>query len=303
MRIFGSEKISMIMEKLGMKEGESIQHPMISKSIEGAQKKVEAFHFEIRKHLLDYDNVMNQQRNVVYSLRKDIISGEATDDIINETIENVLDNLVEVYVNATDKPDFEEFKKDIENIFGIDFTFSDDRKEMQNDLKRLREMINASLEEKRDQFGGYFAEVVRFLYINILDSKWKENLLQMDYLRDSVGLRGYGQKDHLNEYKRESYNLFVEMMNKINSDVVKFLFHLRVETESDVQEASKKEKIQTKEEHRDIFGGEQKEEKKKPVTRDMPKVGRNDPCPCGSGLKFKKCHGRSESGEEDDTDV
>jgi len=303
MRIFGSEKISNIMQKLGMKEGESIQHPIISKSIEGAQKKVEAFHFEIRKHLLDYDNVMNQQRNVVYSLRTDIITGEATDSIITETIENVVDNMIEVYVNATDKPDFEEFTKDIEDTFDIEFVFSEDKKELPNDITRLKAAIDAKLEEKRDQFGGYFAEVTRFLYINILDSKWKENLHQMDYLRDSVGLRGYGQKDPLNEYKREAFNLFLEMMNKVNSDVVKFLFHVAVQTESDVQEASKREKVQTKEEHKDIFNEQKHENKKKPITRNMPKVGRNDLCPCGSGKKYKKCHGASEDTGEDDSEA
>ncbi|ADD69550.1 preprotein translocase, SecA subunit [Denitrovibrio acetiphilus DSM 12809] len=298
MRIFGSEKISSIMEKLGMKEGESIEHPIISKSIEGAQKKVEGFHFEIRKHLLDYDNVMNQQRNVIYSLRKDIITGEATDAIITETIDNVLNNMVEVYVNATDKPDFDEFEKDIEETFGISFRFSEDRKEMQRDLNQLDKLIEDRVEERRDQFGGYFEEVIRFLYINILDNRWKENLLQMDYLRDSVGLRGYGQKDPLNEYKREAFNLFVEMMNKINYEVVKFLFHVQVQAESDVQAAQQREKLQTTEEHKDIFAEEKKEQKKKPITRDYPKVGRNDPCPCGSGKKYKKCHGQAEDGND-----
>ncbi|PLX70659.1 MAG: preprotein translocase subunit SecA [Denitrovibrio sp.] len=303
MRIFGSEKISKIMERLGMKEGESIQHNMISKSIEGAQKKVEGFHFEIRKHLLDYDNIMNQQRNVVYTLRKDVISGENTDLILTETIDNVIDTMVEVYVNATDKPDIEALEKDIFDTFDVEFKFSEDRKEMQNDLEKLRGKISEKLQEKRDQFGGYFADVVKFLFINILDTKWKENLLQMDYLRDSVGLRGYGQKDPLNEYKREAFNLFVEMMNNINADVTKFLFHVQVQAESDVQEASKREKVQTTEEHKDIFGEDKKQDKKKPVTRDMPKVGRNDPCPCGSGLKFKKCHGRQAEGADAEEDV
>jgi len=304
MRIFGSEKISSIMEKLGMKEGESIQHPIISKSIEGAQKKVEGFHFEIRKHLLDYDNVMNQQRNVVYSLRKDVIAGDANEQIIQETIDGVIDNMVEVFINATEKPDFAEFENEIEQIFDIEFKFNEDRKELQNDLKTLNELVNKKLEEKRDQFGGYFAEVVRFLYINILDTKWKENLHQMDYLRDSVGLRGYGQKDPLNEYKREAYNLFLEMLNKVNSDVVKFLFHVQVQEESDVEQASKREKVQTTEEHKDIFGDDQQQEaKKKPVTRNMPKVGRNDPCPCGSGKKFKKCHGVQEEASATEEEI
>jgi len=303
MRIFGSEKISGIMTRLGMQEGESIQHPIITKSIEGAQKKVESFHFEIRKHLLDYDNVMNQQRNVVYSLRKDLLNGDAMEEIITETIDTVIDNMLEVYINATEKPDFDEFQADIELSFGIEFEFSEDRKELQNDIARLKEVVFAKLDERKDQFGDYYEDVIKFLFINVLDAKWKENLLQMDYLRDSVGLRGYGQKDPLNEYKREAYNLFVEMMNKINSDVVKFLFHVQVQEESDVEEASKREKVQTTEEHKDIFGNDpNQEEKKKPVKRSMPKVGRNDPCPCGSGLKYKKCHGRSEETAEAETE-
>jgi preprotein translocase subunit SecA len=296
MRIFGSEKISSIMQKLGMKEGESIEHPIITKSIEGAQKKIEGFHFEIRKHLLDYDNVMNQQRNVVYTLRRDIIAGEATDSIVTETIENVIDSMVEGYVNLAEKPDFESFEKEITQIFDIEFKFSEDRKELNNDLDKLKKEISVKLDERREQFGSYFAEVARFLYINILDTKWKENLLQMDYLRDSVGLRGYGQKDPLNEYKREAYNLFLEMMNKINTEVATFLFHVEVETEASVEQASKKEKVQTTEERRDIFQEEdQDREKKAPVKRDAPKVGRNDPCPCGSGKKFKKCCGAADN--------
>jgi preprotein translocase subunit SecA len=284
------------MQKLGMKEGESIEHPIITKSIEGAQKKIEGFHFEIRKHLLDYDNVMNQQRNVVYTLRRDIIAGEATDSIVTETIENVIDSMVEGYVNLAEKPDFESFEKEITQIFDIEFKFSEDRKELNNDLDKLKKEISVKLDERREQFGSYFAEVARFLYINILDTKWKENLLQMDYLRDSVGLRGYGQKDPLNEYKREAYNLFLEMMNKINTEVATFLFHVEVETEASVEQASKKEKVQTTEERRDIFQEEdQDREKKAPVKRDAPKVGRNDPCPCGSGKKFKKCCGAADN--------
>lgn len=305
MRIFGSEKIAAIMQKLGMKEGEHIEHPMISKSIEGAQKKVEAFHFEIRKHLLDYDNVMNQQRNVIYTLRKDILAGEEAEAIISETIDNVVDNMHEVYVNAIDKPDLEEFEKDVELTFGIEFKFSEDRKELPADIDKLKKEVFTKLESRKDQFGGYYEDVIKFLFISVLDTRWKENLLQMDYLRDSVGLRGYGQKDPLNEYKREAYNLFVEMMNKINSEVCAFLFHVQVQEESDVAEAQKRDKVETTEEHKDIFAEEKEEAKKKPVKRDMPKVGRNDPCPCGSGKKYKKCHGAEQAQQsqaENDTE-
>jgi preprotein translocase subunit SecA len=303
MRIFGSEKISSIMQKLGMKEGESIEHPIITRSIEGAQKKVEAFHFEIRKHLLDYDNVMNQQRNVVYSLRKDIISGNASDEIVAETIINVIDAMVEAHVNAADKPDYEAFEKEIFEIFDIEFKFADDRRQLHNELERLKGLVNAKLEQKKQEFGGFFADVARFLYTSILDSKWKENLLYMDHLRDSVGLRGYGQKDPLNEYKREAYNLFISMMNKINSEVIRVLFHVEMNQKSDIEEAEQsQERVQTREEQRDIFAEkpQQSEEKRAPIKREYPKVGRNDLCPCGSGKKYKKCHGANEPDANED---
>jgi len=304
MRIFGSEKIAGIMQKLGMKEGESIEHPIISRSIEGAQKKVEAYHFEIRKHLLDYDNVMNQQRNVIYTLRKDIIAGEALDEIISETIDNVIDTMTETYVSAAEKPDYEAFEKEIYEIFDIEFRFDEDRKNFHNELVRLKELAAGKLAAKKESFGDFFPEVVRFLFTTILDNKWKENLLQMDHLRDSVGLRGYGQKDPLNEYKREAYNLFVGMMNKVNNEVVRVLLHVELNRQSDIQEAEQKqERVQTREEQRDIFAEQprqQSEEKRSPIKREYPKVGRNDPCPCGSGKKYKKCHGINETDADED---
>ncbi|WP_303849735.1 preprotein translocase subunit SecA [Seleniivibrio woodruffii] len=303
MRIFGSEKIASIMQKLGMKEGESIEHPIITRSIEGAQKKVEAFHFEIRKHLLDYDNVMNQQRNVIYTLRRDIISGGASDEIVAETIDNVIDAMVEAHVNAAEKPDYEAFEKEISEVFDIEFSFAEDRRQLHSEVDRLKTLVNARLEQKKQEFGGFFADVARFLYTSILDSKWKENLLHMDHLRDSVGLRGYGQKDPLNEYKREAYNLFITMMNKVNSEVIRVLFHVEMNKQSDIEEAEQKqERVQTKEEQRDIFAEkpQQQEDKRTPIKREFPKVGRNDLCPCGSGKKYKKCHGANEPDANED---
>ncbi len=304
MRIFGSEKIASIMQRLGMKEGESIEHPIITRSIEGAQKKVEAFHFEIRKHLLDYDNVMNQQRNVIYTLRRDIIAGGASDEIIAETIDNVIDAMIETYINAAEKPDYEALEKEIVEVFDIEFTFAEDRRQLHTEIERLKSLVNARLEQKKQEFGGFFADVARFLYTSILDSKWKENLLHMDHLRDSVGLRGYGQKDPLNEYKREAYNLFITMMNKVNSEVIRVLFHVEMNKQSDIEEAEQnQERVQTKEEQRDIFAEkpqQQQEEKRTPIKREFPKVGRNDLCPCGSGKKYKKCHGANEPDANED---
>ncbi|BAI79558.1 preprotein translocase, subunit A [Deferribacter desulfuricans SSM1] len=295
LRIFGSDKISAIMNKLGMKEGEPIEHPLISRAIENAQKKVEAMHFEIRKHLLEYDNVMNQQRQVVYTLRRTILEGKDLDDIVNEHIENVLDGLIKEFIDAPDDPDFESFAKSIEKIFDIkiDLTDRQSKKDIDEDKKVILQKINEKIEMKKNEIGEHYYGFVRFLLINILDNRWKEHLLNMDYLRDSVGLRGYGQKDPLIEYKRESYNLFMDMMNRISFEFVEFLSHVQVERDEELE--LKQEEKNIKEERRDIFSDEQpKEEKKKPIKRATPKVGRNDPCPCGSGKKYKKCCGANQ---------
>lgn len=294
LRIFGSEKISYIMNKLGIEEGESIEHPMITRAIENAQKKVEGMHFEIRKHLLEYDDVMNQQRQIIYSLRKEILEGKDIESILLENIENVVGSLFERYVNS-EIIDPEGLNGEIRKIFDLDFSVdniddknaSDYREDL---LKRARE----KLEHKKEEFGEHFTGFARFLMMNVLDTKWKDHLLSMDYLRDSVGLRGYGQKDPLIEYKKESYNLFVGMMESISFETVEYMMRVQVKIDEDVQLKEKERK--TKEERRDIFSENREEggEKRQPVKRSQPKVGRNDPCPCGSGKKYKKCCGANE---------
>jgi len=297
LRIFGSEKIAFIMDKLGMQEGEPIEHSLITKSIENAQKKVEAMHFEIRKHLLEYDNVMNQQRNVIYSLRKDILHGEDIENILKENIENVIDGLFEDYVIAPDIIDEDSLKKHVEEIFGIEFSFDGiSKKNSETYSSSLKEKVFEKFQNKKEELGGHFTGFSRFLMMNILDSKWKEHLLNMDHLRDSVGLRGYGQKDPLIEYKKESYTLFVNMLNKINLETVRFLFHVQIKIEDQEELELKKKETELKEERRDIFGNSNEEsDRKSPVRRNTPKVGRNDPCPCGSGKKYKKCCGVNEN--------
>ncbi|MGA1862477.1 preprotein translocase subunit SecA [Deferribacter thermophilus] len=295
LRIFGSEKISAIMNKLGMKEGEPIEHPLISRAIENAQKKVEAMHFEIRKHLLEYDNVMNQQRQVVYTLRRTILEGKDLDEIVSEHIENVIDTLISDFIDAPDHPDFESFSKKLEQILDIQIDLSGNysKKDIDEIKKQIIDSVNEKINAKKEEIGEHYYGFVRFLLLNILDNRWKEHLLNMDYLRDSVGLRGYGQKDPLIEYKRESYNLFTDMMNRISFEFVEFLIHVKVEKEEELD--LKQENKNIKEERRDIFSdSEQQEEKKKPIRRVNPKVGRNDPCPCGSGKKYKKCCGMNE---------
>ena len=291
LRIFGSDRISSIMGRLGMKEGEPIEHPLISKAIEGAQKKVEAMHFEIRKHLLEYDNVANQQRQIIYSLRRNILEEKNLEELLNEMINNVLSHLLNIYVNDLHEADTTSLKAEIARIFGIEVDLEGiNNKNIEAYKEKIHININDCLNAKKTMFAEHYNDFLRFLMINVLDSKWKDHLLSMDYLRDSVGLRGYGQKDPLIEYKKEAYNLFVELITKIHREIVEFLFHVEVKEHADVRLEEKKRTY--KEEKRDVFassGGE--EEKKKPVKRTMPKVGRNDLCPCGSGKKYKKCCG------------
>jgi preprotein translocase subunit SecA len=290
LRIFGSEKIAFIMNKLGMKDGEPIEHNMITKAIENAQKKVEGMHFEIRKHLLDYDNIMNQQRNVIYNLRRDILEGTDVERILEESIENVLANLIDTYIENAEEIDPEGLKKEIKNIFDVDVDVTGiGKKGSEPYYEKFLGQIKEKLEEKKAQFGDHFKEFLRFIMINVLDNRWKEHLLNMDHLRDSVGLRGYGQKDPLNEYKREAYELFVEVMERINFETMEIVFHVQVANDEDI--ALEEKQIETTEERRDYFSEEEKTEKKKPIKRNTPKVGRNDPCPCGSGKKYKKCCG------------
>ena len=291
LRIFGSDKISGIMGRLGMKEGEPIEHPLISRAIEGAQKKVEAMHFEIRKHLLEYDNVANQQRQIIYSLRRNILEEKNLEDLLNEMINNVLSQLFSIYVNDLHEADAASLKAEFARIFSIEVDIEGiNNKNIETYKEKIRSNIDDCLNIKKSMFAEHYNDFLRFLMINILDTKWKDHLLSMDYLRDSVGLRGYGQKDPLIEYKKEAYNLFVELISKIHREIVEFLFHVEVKEHADVRLEEKKRTY--KEEKRDVFASSSgEEEKKRPVKRNTPKVGRNDLCPCGSGKKYKKCCG------------
>lgn len=290
LRIFGSEKIAFIMEKLGMAEGEPIEHNMISKAIENAQKKVEGMHFEVRKHLLDYDNIMNQQRNVIYSLRRDILQGTDLETILNENIANVTDSLLNKYVEHAAEVDSKGLEKEIMHIFDIELDMTGiERKNTEPYYQKISEAVQAKLDAKKEKFADHFTDFLKYIMINILDNRWKEHLLSMDHLRDSVGLRGYGQKDPLNEYKREAFQLFVDVMDRINFETMEFIFHVQITTGEEI--AMEERQQTTIEEQRDVFNNEEKQVKKKPIKRIAPKVGRNDPCPCGSGKKFKKCCG------------
>ncbi|HVN96018.1 MAG TPA: preprotein translocase subunit SecA [Syntrophorhabdaceae bacterium] len=288
MRIFGSDKVSPILAKLGMDEDMPIEHPFISKAIENAQTRVEGHNFEIRKYLLEYDNVMNKQRETVYGMRREIMKEQSVKDRISDMVEDLCEDIV--FECAPEKVYPEEWDlASLKNRVYETFFFHIDLESMHvKDMTReglfdsVLQAAKTFYENKEKQFGeGELRPVERFLVLNSLDTFWKEHLLALDHLKEGIGLRGYAQKDPLREYQRESFELFLDMLERVKYDTVRKLYA--------VQPA--KEEIEYKEPVMSFnLGGDgslsgQQEKKGK-------KVGRNDPCPCGSGKKYKRCCGR-----------
>ncbi|SDK39831.1 preprotein translocase subunit SecA [Maridesulfovibrio ferrireducens] len=290
MRLFGSERIAGIMDKLGMQEGEPIENKMVSKAIENSQKRVEGHNFEIRKQLLDYDNVMNQQREVIYSLRREVMNSEDMDDMIFEFVEELLDESYFPVAEAKGKPLDEEtiemVRMGLDEVFG--FNRKVEFKEGVPEREQAEEWIKDILGELKSNAEDHYNEIQRYFMLESLDRNWKDHLLNMDHLREGIGLRGYGQKDPKHEYKREGFDLFRDMLERIKENTVKALCHLRIEAE--VRDEEFQHKDQKGLEYSDKEEGEPK--KKQPVRRSEPKVGRNENCPCGSGKKYKKCCGK-----------
>jgi len=295
MRIFASERVSNLMLKLGMEEGVPIEHNMVTKSIENAQKKVEAHNFEIRKQLLEYDDVMNKQREIIYAHRGGVLTGESLEEDVKDWVEDVVDALIsthcpeEEYAEAWDLKGLCEI---VQGQFGTEVVKVEEIQDMGRDglreelLERMRTLFEQKQQERDQQIGPDVRhQLERALVLQVIDHHWKEHLLGMDQLRDGIGLRGYGQKDPLAEYKREGYDMFSGMMDLIKSDALERLFKVQVvqgERPEEVEEASKPKQIT-------LNRGEGAAPKT--VQRAEEKVGRNDPCPCGSGKKYKKCHG------------
>ncbi len=289
MRIFGSERIQGLMGKIGMEEGEPIEANIISKLIENAQSKVEGHNFDIRKHLLEYDDVMNQQRDVIYAQRRNILSGENLRDEIFSMIEDIISGLVDSYTDEKTYPeewDLKALNEKAFDIFGRRFSL-----EGVDDLTQegLREKLVLEAQDYYQAKVGEFGEQVmsdleRFILIQAVDNQWKDHLLSMDHLKEGIGLRGYGQRDPLREYQKEGYEIFMDMVERIKSEAVSYLFRIRLQREEDLQEVAPKEREM-------YFSRGEDDVKAEPVKRKDKKVGRNDPCPCGSGKKYKKCCG------------
>ncbi len=314
LRIFGSDRISGIMEKLGMENGQPIEHNMVSKAVANAQKKVEAHNFDIRKHLLEYDDVMNRQREVFYELRRDIISGENQKEILLEMAEEIVEGILEDIAHEKLYPeewDIAALDEALEKYFLIHAEKTGDKELLINkthklpledcNRKKLHEAImeevrracDAKEEElKRDGLNEQAIHNIRKgAMLQFTDARWKDHLLGMDHMKEGIGLRGYAQKNPLTEYKKEGFEMFRYTMDRIKQEVVEFLFRMQIQKQEQPEAAFEEAmpKQQNVIEHR----GKEEDGGGKPETvrRDEKKVGRNDPCPCGSGKKYKKCHG------------
>jgi preprotein translocase subunit SecA len=301
MRIFASERVSQLMLKLGMEEGIPIEHGMVTRAIANAQKKVEAHNFEIRKQLLEYDDVMNKQREVIYQHRRAVLSGESLSDDLQQMMGTMIESALNVYCPAEQYPEEWDMKGLTEMMagqFGLDITQGkQDGGEALRDVGRealledLKTEVQDAYGRKEKELGP---ELMRFLEKNfmlqVIDHHWKDHLLAMDHLRDGIGLRGYGQKDPLIEYKREGYDLFAGMMERIKSDTIERLFLVQAVRESE-RSAPPPPPVMSRPQPKLTLNRGEEPVSAPPIHRNDDKVGRNDPCPCGSGKKYKKCHG------------
>jgi preprotein translocase subunit SecA len=329
MRIFGSERIQGLMERLGMEEGEVIEHKWLSRAIEGAQKRVEGHNFDIRKNLLEYDDVMNQQRRTIYKLRRQVLAAGAGLPLVEydedkktrakirtertlswaDFKEMVLDALEDVIVSLTDtylptkNPatwDLEALQRNVKDVFNLEMGFesSGDRQAIEEDIYKAAEKV---ILQREQEFGEEFLRFLQYRYLATIDQLWKDHLLAMDHLRQGIGLRGYGQKDPKQEYKKEGYNGFIQMLGAIRTQFVSQM--MRVQARNTAEETARLQRQMAQRQKQVMEGRAGDDGKleqasvapKAPVKAEGPRVGRNDPCPCGSGRKYKKCHGAAEA--------
>ncbi len=291
LRIFGAERISAIMDRIGIEEDQPIEHKYISRAIENAQKRVEGQNFDIRKHLLDYDDVMNRQRKVIYEQRKKVLRGEDLWADINEMIDEIVDDLLLEFID--EKAHMSEWNlKGLEDAaykqFSLKLKLYDEKKlDSAQDLREyLVSSIKQLLTEKEKEFGQELMNyLMKVIMLQAIDIHWKEHLLSMDHLREGIGLRGYGQKDPIREYQREGYEMFMDMIFRVKMHSIEKLCMVRIQREEEVEEIRQKQKQDY------VMSRGEDTPAKQTIKREGDKVGRNDPCPCGSGKKYKKCCG------------
>ena len=290
LRIFGMDRLSGVMSRLGMERGVPIEHPMVTKAMERAQKQVEGQNFSIRKNLLEYDDVMNKQREAIYSLRREILTNPSQKEYISTLAQDILDWLLDTYARQDADPkdwDIEGLNKNIAHYYGINMVEEGVNAD-QLSYHELRELLweksKSKYERKEEGFGSEAMRIhERMLMLQIVDSQWKDHLYAMDRLKEGIGLRGYAQQDPLVVYKRESFEMFKAMKERIEDDIVRFLFLLEPAPPREEEAVVAKRKW--------MFNASSSSEstRAKPIKRGSKKIGRNDPCPCGSGKKYKKC--------------
>jgi len=301
MRIFAGERVKAIMDRLGgWPYGEPIESKMVTRAIERAQKSVEAHNFGIRKHLLEYDDVMNKQRETIYGLRRQLLEEADQHEYIVSLSEDLLDDILDQYLSKDVSPnewDYNSLRLELRHIYGIDLATEvpDYERLGRDDLKEiLWPKLKAAYEEKEVLLGRealrYYERVVM---LNIVDSQWKDHLLVLDHLKEGIGLRGYAQRDPLVEYKKEAFELFEAMLDRIDRETIRFLWNLQVTAEAAPRERLERRRRPQRMQyvHASTTAGRGESERPKTIRHEGPKIGPNDPCPCGSGRKYKKCHG------------
>ncbi len=294
LRIFGSDRIAPIMGKLGMEEGEPIEHNLINRAVENAQKKVEAHNFDIRKHLLEYDDVMNKQRTVIYDLRKEALSGDSLQDTVIDMASEVAADLVNRFSPEKTHPeewDLAGLRDAVAVQFGFALTIADDEVQtLTRDAltERIEEGAKSAYRGKEEEYGDDAMRYLeRMFVLSTIDALWKDHLLSMDHLKEGIGLRGYGQMDPLKEYQREGFEMFSDLVFRIKEESLKRLYHVKVQREEEPRAVARPAAAR----RMNLSRGEGSPGAV--TTRRNPgkKIGRNDPCPCGSGKKYKKCCG------------
>jgi preprotein translocase subunit SecA len=300
LRIFGSDRISGVLDKLGMDEDDPIEHNMISRAIENAQRKVEGHNFDIRKHLLEYDDVMNKQREVIYQQRREALDSKDIKPVIEDLLAEEMDSIAAEFVEQkilSEDWDWQGINEVLQGIIGVAPEWDEaDKQDLDHDrfVDKLKQIAQRAYKEQEETIG---VEGMRYLerviFLQMVDTYWKEHLLNMDHLKEGIGLRGYGQKNPLNEYKREGFEMFAIMIETVKQKTLSTLFKIKIASEEEVdREALEKRKRQQSEMRLSRGGEGSGEAQKQPMKREGEKIGRNAPCPCGSGKKYKKCHGR-----------
>ncbi|MCS3916702.1 preprotein translocase subunit SecA [Caldanaerobacter subterraneus subsp. tengcongensis MB4] len=291
MRLFGSERVKNLMDSLGIDDDQPIEHKILTKQIEQAQKKVEGINFDIRKHLLQYDDVMNKQREIIYAQRRKVLEGENLKDSILEMVRSIIERYVEIYTAGSKYPEEWDIKGLLDHLY--EMFLEKDSVVIDVDLDRLDKEVLTDIiyeeavrqyERKEAEIGPeQMREIERIVLLRVVDTKWMDHIDEMDQLRQGIGLRAYGQVDPLIEYKKIAFDMFEDLIHSIQEDTVKFLYRIQVNKDNKLKREQVAKPVSTN------INGEG-DNKKQPVVKEK-KVGRNDPCPCGSGKKYKKCCG------------